>query len=507
MRVGPADRRSGLLGLLLAAVIGCATEEAEIALDSPPAELAPISDAMDVALYRPALCDRPGDDRVRDVFCAEARPRIQSLLELEASLNFSDAAPITLSRPGFASTVVALGHSTALSGRLVSPINPRLIMISQEARAPSFLAFSRGVQQVEIIASDRALERFNFYLLRFEQACNLTPAACSAGDLYTPRIESDWQRIALQDDEDLENTPADCRQCHQRGRAAPIPLMRELRGPWTHFFAPPDQGPLPFPEAIGSDLSRDYMSAKGDEAYGGVPADGLVNSVGVTLENSVPLDQPLLFEGGTILNERWPWSPDGYAPAAQPSALWYDAFAAFKLGELQALPYPGGRATDLAKQEALSDAYRRVRAGTLSPDALPDLAEIFPDDPQVRAEIGLVTEPGAAPAQLLVQACGSCHNDVLDQSLSRARFNIALGRIEPAERAVAIARLALPRGAAGAMPPADARQLDAAGLRALQQYLRQDVRAAEDDALLDYAAQRGMAGPQRRMRSLRDPVD
>jgi hypothetical protein len=39
------------------------------------------------------------------------------------------------------------------------------------------------------------------------------------------------------------------------------------------------------------------------------------------------------------------------------------------------------------------EAYRRYRQGELSDDELPDLSDIFPDDPKVRARIGLQTVP------------------------------------------------------------------------------------------------------------------
>src|ERR671912_457137 len=44
-----------------------------------------------------------------------------------------------------------MGLSTALSGRLVSPINPRVLLLGQQA----FMAFQRGVQQVELATMDR----------------------------------------------------------------------------------------------------------------------------------------------------------------------------------------------------------------------------------------------------------------------------------------------------------------------------------------------------------------
>ena len=48
------------------------------------------------------------------------------------------------------------------------------------------------------------------YLVTFEQACNATPDGCTPGDLYTPRIESDWTRVRIQDDKrDLDSLVGD----------------------------------------------------------------------------------------------------------------------------------------------------------------------------------------------------------------------------------------------------------------------------------------------------------
>jgi mono/diheme cytochrome c family protein len=491
------------LGALFGALACDSAPDSSVVLDAGAelshAEEMPdlISDAMDVAKNRPGLCARAADDAVQDVFCADQPAQIRSLQDLQTSLHFSyEQDPVASAAGDYGdasrSYAVFLGHSTALSGRLVSSINPRSIQMN----FTSFITFTRGVQQVELATQDRASQHFNFYLLRFEQACNVAAGGCKPGDLFTPQIEADWQRVSLQDAEDLENTPSDCRQCHQRGSDTPLLLMRELRGPWTHFFGSVDENALPFPEAVGGDLSRDYLRAKGLEAYAGVPAEVLGSTAGLTLQNTVFQTQPLLFDGDAILNERWPWSPDGYLSTPSPSPTWQASFEAFKRGEQLALPYHGGRATDLDKQTKLADSYQGYLRHELDPADLPDLAQIFPDDPQTRAEIGLQNEPGAPPAQLLVQVCGSCHNDVLDQSISRARFNIALARLGPAELDNAIARLRLPRGSALAMPPKEGRQLDSDALKQLIAYLQQRTRPSADDALLEHAAQRGMAGPQ-----------
>lgn len=435
---------------------------------------------------RPSLCDRPRHDAVRDVFCAETPPVIRALAELQEALGLS------LEEPGPRVHVAALGHSTALSGHRVSPINPRLIVMAP----PLFMAYQRGVQKVEIIASAGG-GQLNFYLFRFEQACNQRPQGCLPGDLYTPQVERQWVSWRLEDGEDLKNTPDDCRQCHQRGRAQPALLMRELSSPWTHFLQPvypqlPDDSR---PGVRGADLMRDYVAAKADEPYGGFYFSALSPIAPFVLESIVGVDQPLLFDAPKIDNERWPLDPDtGYPKQPQPSPSWEAAYEAFKRGEQLALPYVEPRAVDVDKQAALSAAYVGHQAGSARAPGLPELSDIFPDDPLVRARIGLQTEPGSDAVEVMIQACGPCHNDVLDQSISRARFNIDLWGLRPDALAVAIERIERGPMEPGVMPPPEARQLDAEGRRRLLDYLRQDPLSGEPDTRLLRAAERGMAG-------------
>jgi hypothetical protein len=446
---------------------------------------------------RPAFCAREGADAVRGVFCGEEPVAVGGLMELERRLSIG-IAPADAGGANYVGgydssgfmPVVFLAHSTALNGRLVSPINPRAIVIG----GLTVLAFTRGAQQAEIVSLDRRKQALNFYLLDFEQVCNTAPGGCVPGDLYTPRVESGWTRVTVRDAEELKNTPSDCRQCHQRGRENATFLMRELEGPWTHFFQPDGGRPYEFPEPTGGDLVEDYVRAKGKEGYAGLSSDVIHQTIGLTLESIAIVPQPVVFDGAKILNERWPSDPNGYASRPVRSATWYAAYEAFKRGEQLALPYFEPRSTDAGKQARLTTAYRRYQAGEIAPEELPELSDIFPDDPQVRAEMGLQTEPGASPAQTLIQACGGCHNDVLDQSISRARFNIALGRMNRVELDRAIARLDAPQNAAEAMPPSGVRQLDSGGRVRLIDYLRNDHRPTEDDALLERAATLGMMG-------------
>jgi len=480
---------------LLALCIAAACSSNGEAPESPASDGGPMANES----HRPAFCMREGADEVRDVFCVDPRPTVRGLADLQVLVGHKramQAAPAQAvpSEPGGdlsnqLAAVAALTHSTALSGHLVSPINPRVIAIG----ANTFTAFQRGVQRVELISRARDTGSLNFYLLSFAQACNRRSEGCSPGELYTPEIESDWIDVQIRDGEELKNTAQDCRQCHQRTTDGPQLLMRELESPWTHFLLPPGfESKTPVPN--GSDLMAEYLQAKSDEPHGGFALSALTTVSPFMLQVLVGPAQPLLFDAPAIEDERYPYGPEGYPNEPRPSPTWENAYEAFKRGEQLALPYLDSRATDPAKQAALTEAYRRYAAGELSADQLPDLGDIFPDDPHERALRGLQTEPDATPEDALIQACASCHNDVLDQSISRARFNVSVSRLDRRQLDYAIERIRLPSAAAGVMPPAEARQLDPAVRDELIEYLEQDPSALDLDGRLDTAARLGMSG-------------
>jgi hypothetical protein len=450
----------------------------------------------------PGFCERPGSNAVRDVFCGAEAPVVRSLADLQTQLGIkldkSEFAPAdqTPSLPYFEGyperALLMLNTSTALPSRFISTINPRAIFLGHTAN----MAFNRGVQQVEMISSDRDSKVFNLYLLRFVQACNSAPGGCTPGDLYTPRVESDWLSVTIEDDEQLKNTPFDCRQCHQRNREDPILLMRELDGPWTHFFQPEGEPADASPEATGVEIVRAYHAAKGRETYAGAPWEAIRSTIGFVLQSVMVSPQPVVFDSGVVSNERWPWSQEaGYADKPERSETWYREFEAFKRGEHLALPHYEPFPTDPDKLAKLTDIYRRYREGEIDASQLPDLSDVYPDDPVLRAELGFLTEPSATPAQSLIQACGSCHNDVLDQRITRARFNIDLARMDSAALALAVQRMELPLEDPEHMPPKEFRQIAPEAIAPLLGYLNEGRRSAEDDALLRRAAELGMAVP------------
>ena len=495
----PSTLRAMVSLLALFLPSSCSTEQTEdVRPRAALGQAIPRADAR-AASDPPGLCSGPQRDDVRDLFCEGPGLQIRSFQELARQLlnPLANTPEESADDPiGIGSGMVAavyLGHSTALPGALVSPINPRVILIGPT----TIFAFQRGVQQVEVTSLDRERYMHNFYLVRFTQACNERPEGCLPGDLYTPRIESDWTSVTLEDDEALENTPEDCRQCHQRGRDKPMLLMRELLGPWSHFFAPDEGEELSLRGTTGTDLLRAFLRARGDEVYAGIPASAAHGTAGLSLQNVVARAQPLEFDSLTIEDERGTFLS---GPAGGPlprSPTWDRGYAAFKRGEQLALPHFEGNPTDPGKQAALTGAYEQYRAGALAAESLPDLSDIFPSDPQTRAEIGLQTEPNATPAEALVQACGSCHNDVLDQQITRARFNIDLSRMSRAARERARARIELPANAPGVMPPPGARELPPDVRERLAAYLLRDARPVQDDALLKRAAELGMKGGAR----------
>jgi mono/diheme cytochrome c family protein len=220
------------------------------------------------------------------------------------------------------------------------------------------------------------------------------------------------------------------------------------------------------------------------------------------LESTVGSDQPVLFDAPGIENERFPFN-DGYPDEPGPSPTWQAAYDAFKRGEQLALPYLEVRVTDPDKLADRSEAYVRYRNAELDLDELPDFADVFPDDPQTRARIGLQTEPDASAEEALIQACAGCHNDVLDQTISRARFNVDLWKLDRAELAVAIERIQRKPGSRGVMPPPEARQLDPEARARLLDYLERDPLAAEPDQRLQRAAAMGMSGGKNRRARVR----
>ena len=88
-------------------------------------------------------------------------------------------------------------------------------------------------------------------------------------------------------------------------------------------------------------------------------------------------------------------------------------------------------------------------------------------------DMGLAAKPGLDGKGLLVQMCQSCHNPNLDQTISRARFDVTkLATMSREEKEVAISRLRLASTNPAKMPPSRFRTLTDAEIGLVEAELR-----------------------------------
>jgi hypothetical protein len=417
------------------------------------------------------VCERNNgkSNRVVKAFCVDGiRPK--SLTDLQQSLGLT----IDTNQGNTPSTLFAItGHSSSLVARFVNAINPRVVLFSNPQAVPNntnikatayvAMGFARGEQLVELIANNPDTQTPDFFLVLFKQSCSDRPEGCSPGELLTPEVEYGWTGVTLYQDEDLKNTVLDCRHCHQPdGLNSPRLLrMQELRNPWTHWFRSNNGGG-------GQDLLSDYAAAHGsDETYGGIPGSLIVNSNPPRLETFVRLtsndgahefghaDNPTAGTGGgSIINGIQNQILDSInnKPAGSPgeSAIWQTVFQQVARGERIPIPYHSPRITDPAKLAEATAAYRAYRANPNDQNLLKNMKDfrwqILRSEPAQLADMGFAIPDGISPNEALNLACAQCHNSKLDQSISRAKFNVDLNAMGPAKNTAidkAIQRLKL----------------------------------------------------------------
>lgn len=427
---------------------------------------------------------------VRDTFCGTTRPTITSLKELQSALGLGFVNPNATGRrnngrqgnPAF----TLVGHSSSLVARLTSAINPRaLIFTPPNRRNPTpgliVMGYVRGDQFAEIVTSDRVTNELQFFLVTFKQACNLTHS-CTPGDLLTPAVESNWIEYTVYGQQDLQNTILDCLQCHQPDGpgTGSILRMQELNNPWTHFFRNNRAG--------GQALLADFVAAHGtNEDYAGIPAQLINASDPALLEDLVRgngfRNQPNQFNSGLIQNQVNNASPgqpqNNDVPGA--STEWQRIYNNTVLGQFIAVPYHDVKVTDSAKLASLTASYQAFVNGALAAADLPDIRNVFLD--AGLRDMGFKVMAGLDGQQIITQACTQCHNSRLDQTISRARFNVDLnsmsnsqggvltGAARDAEIGLAIARLNLPVEDVRKMPPDLFKTLDQSEIDAATSYL------------------------------------
>ena len=467
----PRNLRTALpLALLL--LLGCGDEEQragdDALLDKP--ELRTGEE------QRERLCSRPESDLVIDAFCGDDAPPLSGLMDLRQVMGLGD------NDNGINQGYAATANSTSLSHRGVSAINPRIIFFRLENEDVEdnveliALAYTRGEQFAELVVRSRIDGELQFYLVAFTLPCEESTAGCLPGDLLTEAVEQDWGEISVYAEEDLLNTPLDCRVCHQPDGPGSEKLLRmqEFRPPWNHWLWQHSVG--------GRSLIDDYYAAKGDETFAGIPGPDILTSQPGLLSALVFFagsdEQPNEYRSDLIEPEvrQSANSQGGNQPADNSvpgeSETWELFYEQAKRGRAITVPYHDVKITDADKLATMSEAYAAYREGTLPREDLPDIREVYPDDPELLARIGYTTEPDMDGEAIMLQACGQCHNEDMDQTLSRSRFDVDLTRVEPMVLERAISRITLPIDDPDVMPPARFRHLDAASRDRLVEFLR-----------------------------------
>ena len=316
----------------------------------------------------------------------------------------------------------------------------------------NFLAFSRGEPFVELAAKDRVTGEPRFFLIRFQPACEAQPGGCTNHDRFTQTIEAGWTDYTIYDDTTIQNTTLDCLQCHQPGgpTSAKILRMQEFTIYWNHWF---------FNESSEQDKVRADFGAThaGEPSYGGLPYASITGIRQATpahlqafLQHNSHDAQPNKFDSITI---------DQQMANNGSSTMWNSLYTRSVSGDEIATPHWAVSPSSQPLLTQMIDAYQGVLTGALPPDSLPDITQTIPEtewpDMSIRPKAGL---DGRG---IITHLCRHCHNSKLDQSLSRAGFNVDTFDAIPREiKDKAIDRLRRPADDRRRMPPLRFHELD-----------------------------------------------
>lgn len=377
------------------------------------------------------VCGKHYADPISAKFCAGTNPPgISGLFGLEQFLGLNAYGREVLT-----------GLSTGVGLRMVTPVNPRAIVMQDGSAGFQILSFARGEPLVELIAHDPIAKTLRFFAVQFHPQCEASPTGCGPGDLLTPAIEIGWAGYTLLGEDALANTPLDCNTCHQPdGPGTPkILRMQEALPGWTHWF---NSVTITNP----ADLFM-QAHATGDPFYAGLSTQDLLQETPDALENFLDdhgfRDQPNSFNSDEI---------DSELRGSGASATWDALYDNAVTGQAIPPPYFGATHVDPAKVAAWVTTYQRVLGGTASRDELPDTRTLVLDS--ALPAMSIRPKPGLDGRGILVHMCSQCHNSRLDQTLSRARFNaMTLDTMSRQERDTAIGRLQLEDEDPLKMPP------------------------------------------------------
>jgi hypothetical protein len=121
-------------------------------------------------------------------------------------------------------------------------------------------------------------------------------------------------------------------------------------------------------------------------------------------------------------------------------------------GNAMAAPYFDGHITDPGKVATATQAYLDVMAGNLPADQAPNMHDVLLEE--AYPYMSFAPAPGLDGRGILTHMCRHCHNSSLDQSITRANFNVEnLDALPQWVKDEAIRRLQLPDDDIDRMPP------------------------------------------------------
>jgi hypothetical protein len=429
------------------------------------------------------VCSSGVRDRVASALCAESATQIRGLSDLYRAIGYGESSD---------RYIAATTHSLGLSARIVSAANPRSFVFTPDRHPIASerlvaTGFARGEQLVELVALDAVTLGYNFYLLRFEQACNAS--RCTPDDLLTEKIETGWTGFTLYSDHDLVDTSLDCTSCHQPFGAGTHKqlLMRQTAHPWLHWgdfrgiyenrICP--EHPLPDPGRwIPGDGLELLVRLEGRAGrHAGLP---------VALLADAPSGERFSLFLTDAENTRHAAFPSGYVYAqldfdstmplcerlqAGAIPLW-EVARTESMSRGLPMPFHGQDVLDPGKRAEISADRAAFLARHAGDDAFDLAMSLIGAD--ASTAVGFVPRSEDSAAQMLRALCVRCHSNATDVRLKRARFNAErLDRIEPAVADTVRERINLPRSSPELMPPLRVGELPSWAIARIDAYLRE----------------------------------
>ncbi|MCB0420978.1 MAG: hypothetical protein KDD61_08280, partial [Bdellovibrionales bacterium] len=370
------------------------------------------------------VCKVKNNSRLWTTFCNSSPPNITSLRQLFAALGVTDE-----------SNTSCTTNSVSLVRNGTSVLNPRCIRFSSRSADSDLVAvgFQRDeTTLVEIVAKDPLTKKLHFYLGDFELACEQSESGCPKGVFFTEAAESNWARFSLYEDKILRNTALDCTTCHQPGglNAPKRLIMAEMEFPWTHWF---DKG-----TDCGQSLLEDFNKAHiGESFYAGTALSKFSTLEAFTLDSFIAANGFSGRSNGNNYFDSLQIEIEVNTTAGQPqtninqshSDTWTaeynrrNALLALDVFGGTGFPYRDCKQSDPLKIDHFSQKLIQFNKGQIAIDQLPPLNEVNLSSEQALRERGLMAPTGLTGPALLKRACLACHNNHLDQTISRANFN------------------------------------------------------------------------------------